>query len=187
MKPVLFSSKLITTILIIPLMMGLAIGAQAADNQATGDVAGDGGDLDDSNIFTIDTLTLALVKAAFLTDGTQLSSGDTLASGTEVQFLVYIDNPTAADVDSVNVVDPLTGFTYVPGTIQVDSSQSSGTGEGALYTSVSGQPFLDDGTDGTDVAGVSGNTVSAGHGTGNDVLTVPGGQVWAMLFKVTID
>jgi hypothetical protein len=183
----MFSSVLLVSVFIILMIAGLAGDVRAADNQATGDVAGNGGDLTDSNIFTINTLTLALVKAAFLTDGTQLSTGDTLASGTEVEFLIYIDNPTVAAVDSVNAVDDLVGFTYVPGTIRVDDTQDTGAGEAALYAAVSVQAPLDDGVDGTDVAGISGTTVSAGHGTGNAVLTVPGQKVWAMLFRVTLD
>ena len=58
--------------------------AFATDNTATGDIAGVGGDLTDSNTFTINATTLALMKAAFLTDGTALTSGDNVPAGTKM-------------------------------------------------------------------------------------------------------
>ena len=66
--------------------------AQAATNTALGDIAGVGGDLDDSNTFELIASTSTLVKTAFLTVGnTALSDGDRLPVGTSVDFLIYIN------------------------------------------------------------------------------------------------
>ena len=160
--------------------------AHAADNQATGDIGGVAGDLQDSNVFTLNTTLLALVKAAFLADGTQLSNNDTVPSGTLVKFLIYVDNTTALAVDDVNVVDDLVGFTYQAGTLKVDNSVATGATEAAIYAAVNGATALDDAVDGVDVAGISGTTISAGSGTGNAQLDIQGDRVWAMLFTVSI-
>ena len=49
----------------IGLVCGMTGSALAATNQATGDIGGDPGDLTDSNVFTITSSVLALVKAAY--------------------------------------------------------------------------------------------------------------------------
>ncbi len=159
--------------------------ALAADNDATGDIGGDATDLTDSNTFTLNSTTLALVKTAFLTDGTQLTSGATIPKGTLVQFMVYIDNSTAIAVDDVNVQDVLdVAFTYQAGTIKVDNSQNTGATEAAIYAAVNATAALDDAVDGVDEAGISGTTISAGSGAGNAQLDIAGSKVWAMLFTV---
>jgi uncharacterized repeat protein (TIGR01451 family) len=159
---------------------------RAADNTATGDIAGVDANLDDSNTFTINTTTLALVKAAFLADGTQLISGANVPGGTRVRFLVYVDNPTPTTVLDVNVQDALAaGFAYVAGTLRSDASQATGTAEAALYAAAQGTAPLTDANDG-DVAGISGATVTAGATGGNAQLDIAAGTVWAMVFEVTV-
>jgi uncharacterized repeat protein (TIGR01451 family) len=167
---------------------GLSPGsAYAADNTATGDIAGVGADLTDSNIFTVNLSTLALVKTAFLTDGTQLTSGDAVPSGTLVRFMIYIDNPTAVDVSDVNVQDVLDPtFTYQAGTIKVDNSQATGATEAAIYAAVNATGALDDAVDLVDVAGITGATVSAGSSAGNQQLDILASRVWAMLIEVRV-
>src|SRR5262249_49677957 len=92
--------------------------ALAATNTAVGNIAGVDADLNDSNTITLTTTTLSLVKAAFLSDGTPISSGATLAKGTVVKFLIYMDNTTPTPVDSVNVSDALAAtFAYQAGTL----------------------------------------------------------------------
>jgi uncharacterized repeat protein (TIGR01451 family) len=160
--------------------------AAIVTNTATGDVAGAPGDLDDAT-FDLDVSTLALVKTAFLTDGTQLASGAAVPRGSLVRFMIYVDNATAADVDSINVQDDLsTNFTFMPGTLQVDSTIVSGATEAAIYAAVSGAPAVTDAVDG-DVAGVAGTTVSAGDGAGNGMVTVPRNRVFALLFTARVD
>jgi len=157
----------------------------AADNDATGDVAGDTNDLTDSNVFSLNTTVLALVKTAFLTNGTQLTSGDDLPQGTLVQFLVYVDNSTGVVVSNVNMQDVLDAtFGYQATTIKVDNSQATGATEANIYAAVNATAALDDGVDGTDVAGIAGATVSAGSGAGNVQVDVAANSVWAILFTV---
>ena len=81
--------------------------AQAADNTGTGDVAGDPAALVDSNVFQLFSTgaALTLVKTAFLTsDGTPLTSGATLPQGTNVDFMIYVNNSA-----SVTITDCLCG------------------------------------------------------------------------------
>lgn len=159
--------------------------ARAADNTATGNIAGVDADLSNSNTFTLNTTTLALVKAAFLADGTPLVSGATLARGTAVKFLIYVDNTTGVAVDSVNVSDALAaGFAYQAGTIKVDASQNTGATAAAIFSAVDAQTALTDAVSGADVAGINAGTISAGDGSGNAMVTVPAGKVWAILFTV---
>jgi hypothetical protein len=159
----------------------------AADNQATGDIAGDGSDLNDSNVFTLNTTTLALVKTAFLTDGTQLTSGDDVARGTPVQFMVHVDNPTDVPVIDLNLLDVLDpAFVYQATTIKVDNSVASGSPPAAIYAAVNAAATLDDAVDGVDVAGISGATISAGSGAGNAQLDVAANRVWAIIFTVEV-
>lgn len=157
----------------------------AADNQATGDIAGTAGTIGNSNVFTINSTQLTLVKAAFLADGTPIVSGTNVPRGTLVKFMIYLDNSTTVPTDSVNVSDVLNAaFAYQAGTIRVDNSQNSGAAVAAIYAAVNAAPAITDAVSNADVAGIGGSTVSAGQGSGNALLTVPASKVWAMLFSV---
>jgi uncharacterized repeat protein (TIGR01451 family) len=115
---------------IAALMLGvlLTLGqvAQAAINTGTGDVAGDTAALLDSNDFELlsSGATMTLVKTAFLTsDGSQLTSGATLPSGTLVDFMIYVNNSGSVAINDTSIqdiLDPL--FVYQAGTIRVDNS-----------------------------------------------------------------
>ena len=160
--------------------------ALATDNNATGDIAGDATDLTDSNTFTLNSVTLALVKAAFLTDGTALTSGDSLPKGTLVKFMVYVDNTTGVQADDVNVQDILAaGFVYQAGTIKVDNSVATGSTEAALYAAVNATSALTDAIDG-DAAGISAATISAGLSAGNAQVDALASSMWAILFTVEV-
>lgn len=175
----------VATVAMILTSLFSAPAARAADNTATGDIAGVDADLGNSNTFTLNSTMLALVKAAFLNDGTPLASGTTLARGTIVKFLLYIDNTTTVAVDSVNVSDPLAAaFAYQAGSIKVDASQNTGATAAAIYAAVDGTAPITDAISGADVAGISGSTISAGLSAGNAMVSVPAGKVWSMLFTV---
>ena len=169
------------------LALALAPTARAADNTATGDIAGGANTLTNSNTFTINTTTLALVKAAFLADGTPLASGASVPKGSLVKFLIYIDNNTTVPADSINVADPLAAqFTYQPGTLKVDVSQASGATAAAIYAAVNAGSALTDAVTAADVVGVTGSTVSAGLSAGNSNVAIPANRVWAVLFSVKV-
>ena len=99
--------------------------AQAAFNTGTGDVAGVDADLTNSTPFELlSSPTLALVKTAFLTStGAELTTGDSLPTGTQVDFMIYVNNASSIQITDVSVqdiLDPL--FLYSPGTIRLDNS-----------------------------------------------------------------
>ena len=160
--------------------------AMAAPNQGTGDIGGINADLANSNIFSLSSTTLALSKTAFLTDGTRLNTGDTLPRGTVVQFMIYIDNPTAFDVYDVSIQDVLdTAFAYQTGTMQVDNSASTGDTPTQIYTAVSGGAAVTDNPLDGDVASAVGVTIDVGNsvvGTNGDLDIAPS-SVWAILFE----
>ena len=161
--------------------------SHAADNQANGDIAGNAANLGPSNTFTINSTQLSLVKAAFLTDGTPITSGTTVAKGTPVKFMIYMDNSTTVPVDSVNVQDALNAaFVYQPGTIRVSNTVNTGSTVAAIYAAANAAPLLSDAVSNADVAGINGVTVSAGTSTGNGLVTVPASKVWAILFTVKV-
>lgn len=161
--------------------------ARAADNQATGNVAGLAASLTSSNIFQINSATLALTKTAFLTDGTELTTGVTLPRGTVVKFMIFINNTTAVAADSVNVADVLNAaFAYQANSIKVDSSQTDVATHAAIYAAVNATAALTDAVGVGDVAGITGTTISAGQSAGNAKVLVPGNKTWAMLFTAKV-
>ena len=168
-------------------LVGFPGASHAADNQAIGDIAGNAANLGPSNTFTINTTQLALVKAAFLADGTPIASGTTVARGTPVKFMIYMDNSTTVPVDSVNVQDALNAaFVYQPGTIRVSNTVNTGSTVAAIYAAANAAAPLSDAVSNADVAGFTGTTVSAGTSAGNGLVTVPASKVWAILFTVKV-
>jgi hypothetical protein len=172
----------------------LALPAQAATNTVSGDIAGIDADLVDSNTVTLTAQALALVKRAFLTDGTALTSGATLPRGTVVRFLVYINNNTAFgvnDVSAQDVLDP--AFAYTAGTLKVDNvvvncatAVCTGPEEAAIYASVNATAARTDAVD-ADVISRSAATINAGNASvANGQLNIAANRVWAMLFTVVM-
>jgi uncharacterized repeat protein (TIGR01451 family) len=161
----------------------LAAPVMAADNIGTGDIGGDGASLNDSNTFSLFSTTMSLNKMAFLTDGTQLTSGATLPRGTEVRFVIYIDNTTVfplTDVSVQDVLDP--AFAYQAGSMFVDNTAATGATPSQIYTAVSGGTAMSDPVD-ADAASAVGVTITAGTTGGNGQVDVAGNSVWAILFN----
>lgn len=164
----------------------MAVPAMAADNQGFGDIAGDGDSLTNSNIFSLFTTTMSLNKMAFLANGTQLTSGSTLARGTEVRFVIYIDNTTNFPLNDVSVQDVLdSAFAYQAGSMKVDDTIASGATEAVIYSTVNAvATTLSDVVD-ADVASAVGVTIEVGdQNVANGQLDVPANSVWAVLFRV---
>ena len=171
--------------------------AQAANNQGTGDVAGVGADLTDSNVFILSSTGsgLVLVKTAFLTSsGTQLTSSDTVPAGTSVDFMIYINNESSVAISDVSIRDVLdAAFTYQAGTIKIDNSVADcaatcdAAEEQAVYAAAILTAALTDGA-GDDAASFAALTVDAGNsvvGT-NAQLDVAGNTVLALVFTVLV-
>jgi hypothetical protein len=176
-----------SAVLFLGMILAASGPAMAADNQGTGDIAGDGASLNNSNIFSLFTTTLSLNKTAFLADGTQLTSGATLPHGTEVRFVIYIDNPTVFGVSDVSIQDVLEpAFTYQAGSMKVDNSLASGSSEALIYSTVNAVAATVSDAIGDDVASAVGATIDVGNsvvGT-NSQVDVAADSVWAILFKV---
>ncbi len=170
--------------------------AQAADNTGTGDVAGDGAALGDSNIFQLfSTPGLTLVKTAFLTvGGTQLTTGATLPVGTLVDFMIYVDNKASVvitDTSIQDVLDPL--FLYQAGSIRTDNSHINCVGdpctaveEGTIYTAALAGAAASDGVD-ADPASFVGVTLDVGDQVvGNGQVDAAANRVYAVIFTVQV-
>jgi uncharacterized repeat protein (TIGR01451 family) len=158
--------------------------AMAADNIGTGDIAGDNAALNSSNIFQLFTTTMSLNKMAFLANGTQLASGATLPRGTEVRFVIYIDNTTAVPMNDVSIQDILDPtFAYQAGSMMVDNSAANAATPGEIYAAVNaGTAVLD--PIGADVASAVGVTIDVGNqNVANGQLDLAANRVWAILFR----
>lgn len=184
------------------LMLGIFLipgpAAQAADNTGTGDVAGDPAALVDSNIFQLFSTgaALTLVKTAFLTsDGSQLTTGATLPTGTLVDFMIYVNNSGSvaiSDTSIQDVLDPL--FVYQAGTIRVDNSVANCAAalctpaeEVAIYTAASGAAAGTDAVDAPDTVSFAGVTVDAGNeNVANGQLNAAANAVLAVVFTVQV-
>jgi len=166
-------------------------------NQATGDIGGVGSQLVDSNVLTLNaTSKLALVKRAYLPDGTRVPAASTLPKGSAVDFLIYVNNNSALQVNDVSVQDVLdAAFAYQTGSIRVDNSVASCAAvvctpaeEDNVFAVVAAKPPSTDLVDG-DVASyaVPTTTVTAGNeSVANLRLDLAAQRVWAMVFTVRI-
>ena len=159
--------------------------AMAAPNQGTGDIGGIDADLTNSNIFSLSSATMALNKMAFLADGTPLTSGDTLPRGTEVRFVIYVDNTTTfplTDVSIQDVLDP--AFGYITGSMKASNAISTGALPAIIYSTVNAVAgTLSDAVD-TDVASYAALTIDAGNqNAANSTVNVNPSSVWAILFR----
>ena len=192
-------SRLLKNTMLLLLFASIVPGAAfAADNTGTGDIAGDVGALTNSNTFTLLSTgaALALVKRAYLADGSPLTSGSTLATGTLVKFMVYVNNNASiatSDVSIQDVLDPL--FAYQAGTIKVDNSVANCAAaactpaeEAAIFAAADAAGALTDAVAAADVASFTGgNTVDAGNQSqANGQFDVAANTVGALLFSVRI-
>ncbi len=169
--------------------------AMAADNQGAGDIAGVAADLTDSNIFTLNPVTLALLKRAFLANGTPLTSGDSIPRGTVVKFMIFVNNDTPVPVSDITIQDVLDpGFSYNSPSIRVDNSFTcvgdpcTVAEEALIYAAVNATGALTDAA-GDDVASFNGtDTIDVGNG--NEVINaqadVLANTAYAVLVTVTV-
>jgi uncharacterized repeat protein (TIGR01451 family) len=179
------------------LAMGSMQPAFAENNTGTGDVAGDPAALTDSNVFVLNSTgaTLALVKTGWMTsDGSPIGSGSTVPQGTNVDFMIYVNNLSSVDVNNINIQDVLDVlFTYQAGTIRVDNSVANCAvaictvaEEAAIYASAIAVAASSDGIDGDSASFNGGNTVDVGAGTGNGPQNAAANRVLAVVFTVQV-
>jgi len=173
--------------------------ANAADNTGTGDVAGDATALVDSVAFQLfSTGALTLVKTAFLTsDGSPIATGASVPAGTNVDFMIYVNNLGSVAVNDTtiqDVLDPL--FAYQLGTIRVDNTVvncaiavCTAVEEAAIYAAAS---VVAAGTDGAaagdSVSFDTVDTIDVGNGNeaANDQLNAAANRVLAVVITVQV-
>jgi len=159
----------------------------AADNIGTGDIGGDSGSLNSSNTFSLFTTTLSLTKMAFLANGTALANSTILPRGTEVRFVVYVDNTTTfplSDVSVQDVLDP--AFVYQTGSMMTATLAAGSLPADIYSTIINGAGTLTDGT-ADDIASYASSTIDVGNqNAANTTLDVPGSSVWAIMFRTLI-
>lgn len=119
-------------LLALVLTLGSALGlgppcADAAVNRAVGGIGGtnngtlQGGDGTGQALVILNVVDLALEKQARDPAGGVLPPGSPVTAGSEVWFVLYVDNPTQAPADSLQIIDALdeSAFAYIPGTLAV--------------------------------------------------------------------
>jgi len=177
----------------------------AATNTATWDISGTGQTDATFTLNSYDNTQISLTKTAFLvTGGSELTSGDSVPSGTLVDFMIIVSNENTNPVSNINIVDVLddTIFTYSTGNMRINATNTCAAlactqaERQALYNNA---VAINDAID-ADVGGYEANTpaagstrVSAGSGTGNGPLNVVGatatptaGEDFALVFRVTV-
>ncbi len=185
--------------LMLGVLLTLGSVAQAADNTGIGDVAGDAAALGDSNVFQLfSSGALTLVKTAFLTaNQAPLTSGDTLPAGTDVDFMIYVNNKSdliVADVTIEDVLDAL--FLYGPAdNIRVNNATAecalaacTAVEELAIYNAARVVAAGTDAVLAGDSISFVGTTVDVGdeNQVGNDQQDAAANSVLAVVFTVTV-
>ena len=176
----------VTVVAIIAAALMLSGPAMAADNVGTGDIGGDSASLNSSNTFSLFTTIMSLNKMAFLSNGTQLVTGSTLPRGTEVRFVVYVDNTTTfplSDVSIQDVMDP--AFGYISGSMKASNAISTGASQAFIYSTVNAvATTLSDLASSADVASYASSTIDVGNqSAANSTLDVNPTSVWAIMFR----
>ena len=185
--------------LMLGVLLTLGSVAQAENNQGFGDVAGVGAALGDSNIFVLNSSgALTLVKTAWLTvGGTPITSGTTLPAGTQVDFMIHVNNKSDLQIDDVTIRDTLDVlFAYGPvDNIRVDNAVGEcllavcdGTEEQAIYDAAVVVATGTDAVSGADTVSFTlGTTVDVGNANqGNAQQDAAANSVLAVVFTVTV-
>jgi len=169
--------------------------AFAENNTGTGDINGDSDALGNSNVFVLSsTGALALVKTAWLTsDGSPIGSGSTVPKGTNVDFMIYVNNRSSVAINDVSIQDALDVlFTYQTESIRVDNSVADcgltcdAAEEAAIYAAASAVGNNLDAVDG-DTSSFAGVTVDAGNqAVANARLDAAANKVLAVVFTVQV-
>ena len=174
--------------------------SMAATNTGTGDVSGT---LLTPGSFDLSSAQLVLFKRAFLAStGAALMDGDSLPIGTQIKFMIYMNNYTAVEATDVSVQDVLAatfGYNNAVDSIKVGTLASStctvGVGlcsaaeELVIFGAVDALGALTNAADGDAVSYTVGTTtIDAGDGVeaANSQVDIAADRVWAMVFTVTM-
>lgn len=135
-------------------------------------------------------------KRSFLPDGTPLANGAQVGTGTEIKFMIYINNQGTglSDISVQDILDPT--FNYVPGSLQIDNSVAecalntcTSTEESNIFSAVDATLLITDSINGDGASFDGTNTIDTGDQNvpGNGTINVNANSVWALLFSVTIN
>ena len=172
--------------------------AMAATNTATWNISGVVQPDATFDLVSFNAGNITLTKTAFLVaDGSELTDGATVPSGTPVDFMIFINNKNTAAVNNINISDDLVtapaGFTYTANSLRFSTTaectlQACDQGErAALYAAAVAPNTYTDAT-GDDEASVVAGVVTAGlNGTTNTQLNVAAQTAYALVFTATVD
>jgi len=185
--------------LMLGVLLTLGSVAQAENNQGFGDVAGVDAALGNSNIFVLNSSgALTLVKTAWLTvGGTPITDGATVPFGTQVDFMIHVNNKSDLQIDDVTIRDTLDAlFAYGPvNNIRVDNAVAecavticTGVEEQAIYDSAILAAATLDVADGADTASYIAPVVNVGNANevANAQQDAAANAVLAVVFTVTV-
>jgi len=182
----------------------------AATNQAT-DPGGGGVTLTGSGIVTVTANALQLVKQVYSAAGACLASSPadvncnssaisvTVPSGTLLKFVIFARNTSDLALADLRIQDLLDdtagvagGFTYSPGTIKVNNTQSDVATLANIYTAVNAGTVQTDAVGGPDDfasmnTAVSPDRLTIGAVTGqaNNAVSAAAHSTYAILFQAT--
>ncbi len=149
-----------------------------------------------SGTVTVTSVRLGLVKQARDLSGTVLPGGSDVAVGTQIYFVLYLDNSTAVTATDIQLNDLLneTQFTYVVNSLEstVVASASSDAaiwaGSWSFLTDELGGPDdLASITDSDGPVGLDRITIGAVSGQVNQGLNIIGSTLRAIRFRVTVN
>ena len=137
-----------------------------------------------------------MVKTAWLTStGLPIADGATVPAGTDVDFMIHVNNKSDLQIDDVTIADTLDVlFGYTAGTIRVNNATTecsvticTGVEERAIYDAAI---LIAPGTDavGADSVSYVAPTVDVGNENqgGNTVQNAAANSVLAVVFTVTV-
>lgn len=153
----------------------------------------------DSATLTINSVALQVIKKAFVDDntGTEILSGSTVAAGTIVKFMIYVDNSAGTTVNDIRLDDLLneTSFTYQAGSLKWNSATTNtGAAVATVFTDANTGVALSDTISGTDVGSADVTqtpndrvTFGAHSAQANATLNIPAGKIAAFLFRARVN
>ena len=185
------------TALVIGVMIGAMTGAAPALAQVTNTGVGYLGasdpNLGDGSI-TLTPQTLSVVKRAFTSAGGAIAGGSTVAVGTTIKFMLYINNKTDSTLSDVSLRDVLAAnYLYQAGTIKVVNPGTAcallactGAEESTMFGLADAAAALTDGVN-ADTASIAGATVDIGNQfVANGQLDVTAQSRLAVLLTVLV-
>ena len=99
--------------------------AMAATNTATWDISGVTQGPATFDLISYNSGAVSLTKTAFLAvGGTELTDGASVPAGTEVDFMIFVNNKNLGAVNNINIADILdpAEFVYVPTFLSVGTT-----------------------------------------------------------------